>query len=173
MFSKFDNETQPSRVSELIADSIWVIEQSIEANRSITQETIKNAQSPTPTSTERLSILSSARQSLIDLSKLLISPNSNSQGICILDINHCKLSWEYGFLSELGIIPFTADLIGKQATRLNTGLQFSSFILSSKFNFSSCNKHSIASFSFCGHHPSATNNKDSIYYEKNQKDIHT
>lgn len=126
-----------TRVSELLADAIWSAEQEIEAQKFFTEERIKTLeQAPMeldrPTSTldalpalstarDKIRSLGSARNTLIALAKLML--NRNSTGICVLEREHCKLSWEYGFLHEAALIPFSADLIAKQATRINTGLQ--------------------------------------------------
>jgi hypothetical protein len=133
------------RVSELLADTIWSIESEIEAQRSGLEEQIQslNTEPPrlVPGSTEvdnltdapqqpnihltmrkaKLESLSRSRTALIQLAIALLQ--SDEKNFVALQPTHCRLSWEYGFLYETGLIPFPADLVAKQATRLNTGLQ--------------------------------------------------
>ncbi|KAI9616357.1 hypothetical protein H4Q26_010747 [Puccinia striiformis f. sp. tritici PST-130] len=134
-----------TRVSELLADTIWSIESEIEAQHSSLEEQIKflNTQSAqlATGSTDvdnshgasrsniqlaskktQLEFLSRSRKALIQLATTLLQPGE--QSFVALQPAHCRLSWEYGFLHETGLIPFTADLIAKQATRLNTGLHY-------------------------------------------------
>ncbi|PLW09953.1 hypothetical protein PCANC_25777 [Puccinia coronata f. sp. avenae] len=134
------------RVSELLADTIWSIESEIEAQRSGLEEQIQslNTEPPrlVPGSTEvdnltdapqqpnihltmrkaKLESLSRSRTALIQLAIALLQ--SDEKNFVALQPTHCRLSWEYGFLYETGLIPFPADLVAKQATRLNTGLHY-------------------------------------------------
>ncbi|MBW0462346.1 hypothetical protein O181_002061, partial [Austropuccinia psidii MF-1] len=140
------NQEIHNKTSEMMVDTIWSIENELEAQKSSIEDQIKSIQSQinsthqvnnlnddssstnqsTPQSIlirqNALQTLSQARQALIQLSTLMLKSNQN--GTILINPAHCKLSWEYGLLYETGLIPFTADLITKQATRLNTGLHY-------------------------------------------------
>lgn len=134
-----------ARLSELLADTIWSIESEIEAQHSSLEEQLKtlstdsaqvvtgsadvdnSTDAPPPnihvTSRKiKLESLSRSRMALIQLAIVLLQPDKKN--FVALQPAHCRLSWEYGFLYETGLIPFPADLVAKQATRINTGLHY-------------------------------------------------
>ncbi|CAH7666345.1 transcription factor/nuclear export subunit protein 2-domain-containing protein, partial [Phakopsora pachyrhizi] len=116
--TQYDNVQ--SRISEVLADTIWSFDLEIEAKKSFLEEQIKTVDFTLTNRTD--SKLKHRRITLIELSISLL--NYRGSSFMILDPQHCRLSWEYAFLHETGLLSFTADLVAKQSTRLNTGLHY-------------------------------------------------